>query len=373
MALLDRLGHPERHFPSVHIGGTNGKGSVATLVAEALRAAGHRTGLYTSPHLVSVRERMMVDGTAMSDDAFVTWTRALEDTIVESGASFFEATTAIAFADFAARHVDLAVIEVGLGGRLDATNVLNPLASAVTQISREHTDYLGESLTQIAEEKAGIAKPGRPFVIGERDPDLAQVLEQAARRTGALTVRVDPQRVYGGCLALHGAHQRRNAAVAEAVLAALPATYCPPGDAITSGFARAWLPGRCDRRGRWLFDVAHNPAGLETLIATMEEINPPRPISALVGILSDKDWHPMLQAMLSRVDRVYVTVPPSAPADRVWSLHEVSQAVPSVVPVPDFDRALALAQTDAATVIVTGSFHTVGDAMSRLPGFAPVQ
>jgi dihydrofolate synthase/folylpolyglutamate synthase len=356
----------------VHIGGTNGKGSVATLVAEAMRAAGHRVGLYTSPHLVSIRERMMVDGRAISEDAFTEWTRALEGTIVESGASFFEATTAIAFADFAARHVDVAVIEVGLGGRLDATNVLDPLVSAVTQISREHTDYLGESLSGIAEEKAGIAKRGRPFVIGERDPDLAQVLERVARAADARPARVDPQRLYEGELTLHGAHQRRNAAVAEAVMAALPVAYRPQADVTAGAFARTRLPGRFDRRGRWLFDVAHNPAGFEVLVATLEQVTLPRPISALVGILGDKAWRPMLEVMLSHVDRVYVTAPPSGPADRVWSLDEVSRALPDVVSVPNFDKALDLAQSDAATVIVTGSFHTVGDAMSRLPGFAPL-
>jgi dihydrofolate synthase/folylpolyglutamate synthase len=250
---------------------------------------------------------------------------------------------------------------------------LDPLVSGVTHISREHTDYLGESLVNIAEEKAGIAKRDRPFVIGEGDPDLARVLDRVARAAGALTTRVDPQREYQGPLRLRGSHQRRNAAVAEAVMAALPTAYRPAADTIRRGFACAWLPGRFDCRGKWIFDVAHNHAGLETLLATLEEMTPQRPISALVGILDDKDWPSMLEMLLSRVDRVCVTVPPSAPADRVWSLDEVRQAVPAVVPLADFDRALARSQSDAATVVVTGSFYTVGDAMSRLPGFAPVQ
>ncbi|MBA3659171.1 MAG: bifunctional folylpolyglutamate synthase/dihydrofolate synthase, partial [Gemmatimonadales bacterium] len=182
-ALLKALGDPHELIPAVHIGGTNGKGSVSTLVAGALRAAGWRVGLYTSPHLVSFRERIRVDELPIPERAVAMWTARLRPLIEERRATFFEITTAIAFADFAARGAEIMVVEVGLGGRLDSTNVLRPLVSAVTKIERDHMKYLGDTLEQIAGEKAGIAKPGTPFVVGEREPALIEVLRREARRT----------------------------------------------------------------------------------------------------------------------------------------------------------------------------------------------
>ena len=189
-ALLHELGHPHRVFVSVHIGGTNGKGSVSTLVAEVLREAGHRVGLYTSPHLVSFRERVQVDGVPISEAAVAMWTGHLERMIRKRKATFFEATTAIAFADFAARGAEIVVAEVGLGGRLDSTNILMPMVSAVTKIERDHMKSLGDTLEKIAIEKAGIAKPGVPFVIGETRPRLVEVLRKSAIKAGG-TNRAD--------------------------------------------------------------------------------------------------------------------------------------------------------------------------------------
>src|SRR5215208_1246190 len=180
-ALLRSLGNPQEVMPSIHIGGTNGKGSVATLVAAALRESGWRVGLYTSPHLVSFRERIRVDGVAISEEAVAMWTERLLSTVLERRATFFEATTALAFAHFAARGVEIAVIEVGLGGRLDSTNVVRPLVSGISKIERDHMKYLGDTLELIASEKAGIAKPGVPFIVGERDPRLVEVLRREAR------------------------------------------------------------------------------------------------------------------------------------------------------------------------------------------------
>ncbi|MBI4421574.1 MAG: bifunctional folylpolyglutamate synthase/dihydrofolate synthase [Gemmatimonadetes bacterium] len=371
--LLDRLGHPERHFPAIHIGGTNGQGSVCALVAAALRASRYRVGVYTSPHLVDVRERMMVDGKPIPRDAFAAWADRILPDVAESGGSFFEATTVIAFADFAARGVDIAVVEVGLGGRLDATNVLTPLAAAVTHIARDHTDYLGASLDGIAREKAGIAKPGRPLVIGETDPGLVAVLAEAATGAGAPVVTVPAAERYEGPLALVGAHQRRNAATARAVLAVLPGQWRVPPSAIQDGFANVTVPGRFDVRGKWIFDVAHNPSGVEALLSTLADVSPRRPLHALVGILGDKDWQRMLERLSTVVDRLWVTDPPSAPEARRWRIAEVKQALGARAEVvPDFDSALREVQLGAATVLVTGSFHTVGDALARLPGFAPL-
>src|SRR5215211_4843749 len=234
-ALLRSAGDPHEVMPSVHVGGTNGKGSVSTLVAAALREAGWRVGLYTSPHLASFRERIRVDGVPISEEALAMWTARLQPLILERRATFFEATTAIAFADFAARGAEIVVAEVGLGGRLDSTNVLRPLVSAVTKIERDHMKYLGDTLELIASEKAGIAKPGVPFVVGERDPKLVEVLRREARRAvqradgrkGADIRVLPPDYEWSGPLSLAGPHQRRNAAVAQGILCALPAPYRP--------------------------------------------------------------------------------------------------------------------------------------------------
>jgi dihydrofolate synthase/folylpolyglutamate synthase len=315
---------------------------------------------------------MLVDGTPISEDTFAIWATQLEDTIVETGASFFEATTAIALADFAARGIDIAVVEVGLGGRLDSTNVLDPLVSAVTGVTLEHTEYLGNSLERIAREKAGIAKPGRPFVVGEPDPALAAVMEEVAVDAGAIVLRVPPKEEYGGSLGLEGAHQRRNAAVAAWVLSALSHDWQPGATAIARGFTRARLPGRFDTRGKWIFDVAHNAGGMSTLVAALRDVEPRRPRHALVGILGDKNWHEMLALLDAEVDRLWVSIPPTAPRDRGWPLEEVRSAFPHATIEPDFAAALEGVQRGAATVLVTGSFHTVGDAMARLPGFPPL-
>ena len=381
-ALLAALGNPHEVMPSIHIGGTNGKGSVSTMIAEALSAAGWRVGLYTSPHLVSFRERIRVGGTPVSDAAVAMWTSRLLPLIEERQATFFEATTAIAFADFAARGAEIAVVEVGLGGRLDSTNVIRPLASAVTRIEMDHMKYLGDTLEDIAREKAGIAKPGAPFIIGESRPELVAILRHAAAcavrghdREAVPDIRVVPAGAeWTGALRLGGAHQRRNAAVAECVLLSLPEPYRPPREAIRQGFAGAQIAGRLDRRGQWLFDVAHNPDGVRALVRALRELDPPRPLHALVSILGDTEWAEMLVLLDEVVDRGILTRAPTA-AGRGWNLEWLGRWLrdPSRPPakaawslVPDFHEALADVQGGAGTVLVTGSFHTVGDVMQTL-------
>lgn len=381
-ALLRSLGDPHEVMPAVHIGGTNGKGSVCTLVAEALAAAGWKVGLYTSPHLVSFRERIRVDGVPISEAAVAMWTERLEPIIVERKATFFEATTALAFADFAARGAEIAVVEVGLGGRLDSTNVVRPLVTGVTKIERDHMKYLGNTLQKIAREKAGIAKPGAPFVIGERAPALVDVLRREAHRTVARLSRSEradvrvlpPDYEWWGPLSLAGPHQRRNAAVAHGVLMALPAPYRPSPAQIEKGFAAARIAGRLDRRGKWLFDVAHNPDGMRALTAALRATRQPRPIHALVSILGDKEWAEMLVQLDRIIDRGFLTLAPTA-AGRGWDVDWLHRWLrdPSRPParaswslIPDFAEALAVAQQGAGTVLVTGSFHTVGDVMTAL-------
>jgi dihydrofolate synthase/folylpolyglutamate synthase len=328
---------------------------------------------------------VQVNGVPISEDAFAEWASFLLPHIERLDASFFECITALAFADLAARGVDIAVVEVGLGGRLDATNVLTPLASVVTKIALEHTDYLGNDLLGIAREKAGIAKPGVPFVTGEGTPAVRDELaREAGRRGAAPVILVDTSRrpPGGARLGLQGAHQWANAWVARAALGILPAPFGLPGDGpeIPASFAGATIPGRFDVQGggRWILDVAHNPDGIGVLVAALRERRPLRPLHALVGIRNDKEWRPMLELLLPEVDRLVLTVAPTVPVHQRWVREDLAGWTTEriigqpVVFEPDFTQALDLAQEGAATTLVTGSFHTVGDAMARLPGFAPV-
>ena len=385
--LLAALGNPHQLIPAIHVGGTNGKGSVTTLVAAALAAAGFRVGVYTSPHLVDFRERITVGGVPISESAVAMWTERLRPLIEASGATFFEAATAIALADLASRGAEIAVIEVGLGGRLDSTNVVRPLVSGVTKIALDHQKYLGDTLEAIAREKAWIAKPGAPFVIGEPDPAIVAVLKDEARRSVAALApgqRADlrvipPDYRWEGPLRLGGPHQRRNAAVAHGILMALPESFRPSRAAIDVGFAAAFVPGRLDRRGRWLFDVAHNPDGVRALVAAVTDLDPPGPIHALVSILGDKEWAEMLVLLDRVVDRGVLTAAPTA-AGRQWDLAWLRQWLerPDRPPararwrlIEDFPLALETVADGAGTILVTGSFHTVGDVLGAL-GLAPI-
>lgn len=371
--LLGAAGDPHEQFASIHVAGTNGKGSTAALVAAALERHGVRTGLYTSPHLLSFRERIRVNGEPISEEAVVAWTDHLRPVIEREQATFFEATTAIAFADFAARGVEVAVVEVGLGGRLDSTNVISPLVAAVTHIALDHQKYLGETIEAIAREKAAIAKPGVPFVIGEPDPSLARLLAHAAmeHRPSAIDL-VPPDDAWTGALALRGPHQRRNASVAAAILRRLPSPLIPGEATIGEAFARVRVAGRFDRRGRWLYDVAHNPDGIRALVRALEAEATPRPIHALVSILGDKEWPAMLVELDRAIDVGILTLAPSA-ADRGWDLGWLERwlASPDRPParaewhlVADFAEALGRVEEGAGTVLVAGSFHTVGDVMA---------
>lgn len=378
--LLAAVGEPQRLYPTIHVAGTNGKGSVATLIAGTLQASGWRVGLYTSPHLVSFRERIRVGGLPISEGAVAAWTGLLQPLIEETGATFFEISTAIAFADFAAREVDIAVIEVGLGGRLDSTNVIVPLASVITHIALDHQKYLGKTTHDIAREKAGIAKPGVPLVIGEPESELVETILEAGRATvealspGAafLPVVISPDVLFEGPLGLLGPHQRRNAAIASTLLDLLPAPFRPAREVKAAAFARARVAGRLDRRGRWLFDVAHNPDGMRALTVALRELQPPRPIRALVSILGDKAYPEMLVELDQAIDVGVLTVAPTA-SGRRWDTGWLERwlADPGRPPAraqwrlePDFRQALREVECGRGTILVTGSFHTVGDVMT---------
>ncbi len=389
---LAALGDPHRQLRVLHVAGTNGKGSVCAMLEGALRARGLRVAKYTSPHLVDFRERFLVDGRPVPDERIAAWLERYTPLVEAHGATFFEATTAMGFQLFAEAGVEVAVIETGLGGRLDATNVVQPLVAGVTGIGLDHTEWLGTTREAIAPEKAGIYKAGVPAVVGEPDPAIRAILAREAQRHGAVPVRVVAEegeavaiavsaqgtafewRRPSGTMpvrtALAGRHQAQNALTALTMLDALPPDLWRPVEEDLPALQQVRLPGRFSRHGAWIFDVAHNPDGSAVTALTLKGTAAPRPVVALVSVLGDKDWRGMLQALRGAVDHFVLTDTPTAPASRAWdsgaALAWAQAAGMSAELERDFDRALALAPTRGATVLVTGSFHTVGDAMSRL-------
>ncbi|MDP9037494.1 MAG: Mur ligase family protein [Myxococcota bacterium] len=306
-----RLGLPERAFAAVHVAGTNGKGSVCAMVEAILRAEGAKTGLYTSPNLCRFAERIRVAGEPIAD---ATLSRHLTKAL-DAGAelSFFEAATLAAFLAFREAGVDIAVIEVGIGGRLDATNVIPaPRAAAITRIAMDHADRLGATLVEIAREKAGIAKPGMDIIVGPASPEIRAAIDEVAHANGATTTGIDgasaPTRI-----ALAGLHQQANARVASALGARLGAS----SRAIEHGIARVEWPGRLELiearspRGEersFLLDAAHNVDGAQALGQHLRALGRnPGEVTLVFGALADKDWASMLDILSPLADRrVYV-------------------------------------------------------------------
>jgi dihydrofolate synthase/folylpolyglutamate synthase len=391
-ALLAGMGSPHRELTAVHVAGTNGKGSVVATAEALLRWRGLKVGRYTSPHLVDFRERITVDGSPITEEAVLEFLEKQIPAAEKMGATFFELTTALAFEWFVRQNVDIAVIETGLGGRLDSTNVLAPRVATVTSIGLDHTELLGDSLEAIAREKAGIFKPGVPAVIGERTPPIRSLLAECARESGAQPVimiddayGIDNVEISlrGTAFTLRraghsdhivtpliGAHQARNTVIAIATIAALGERYLPMSGEITSAIAGVFLPGRFQRRGKIIFDVAHNPEGAHTIADTVRALNPPAPRTALVAVLADKDWRGIIRELAPVVDRFIFTNAPSAPMERRWDPARAQRYADSegfnADLEPDLDVALARGEGQSETLVVTGSFHTVGDAMSRL-------
>jgi dihydrofolate synthase/folylpolyglutamate synthase len=298
----------------------------------------------------------------------------------------------MAFDLFAREGVDAAVIETGLGGRLDSTNIIRPLASGVTSIGIDHTEYLGETREEIAAEKAGIFKQGVPAVIGERDPGIRSLLARFATEHDAgpildvtldaapddvtvgadgttFTVTIDGERgaVRTG---LAGAHQASNASLALLMLNAAGASFSTSLTEARAALPSVRLPGRFQRVGPYIFDVAHNPDGAAVFAATVKAVQPAAPRAVVLCVLADKDWRGVMTALSSVVDVFVLTDAPTAPASRAWdrgsAVAFAREQGWSAISEPDFDRALTQATELASTVLVTGSFHTVGDAMARL-------
>lgn len=401
--LLARLGNPQEAVPAVLVAGSNGKGSTSALLASIARAAGYRTALYTSPHLERVEERLQLEGAPISSDSLGRLLCRIVEITENSGdglPTYFEAMTLAAFLWFAEERAELAILEVGLGGRLDATNVAEPILSLITSISLEHREMLGDTLALIAREKAGILRPDRPALAWIEAPEALDSVRAEAARIGANLVSApDRLRIVGAKsrgwdgqevevesdraryrldLALPGAHQLRNLGLAVAAAEQLADLGWSRIDAaaIERGVAACRWPGRLESiflggGKRVVLDAAHNPEGAEMLGRFLAErqAETGEPVDLLLGLLGDKDASEMLDHLIPHVARIVLTAPPSPrakdPADLAALLPD--RAAAEVTPDLDeaLDRALAMSPR---TLVVCGSIFLIGAVRERLRG-----
>jgi len=396
-ALLEALGSPHLDTPALVIGGSNGKGSVASLCAAALSAGGKRVGLFTSPHIRDFGERVRIDGLPLPEAEVERFLERAGPLIEGCDATFFEATTALAFETFRDRRVDVAVLEVGLGGRLDATNVTEPLAAAVTSIDLEHTGILGDDLRQIASEKYPIARPGRPLVVGPVVSEVGDWFRDRARAEGVELMLLDEHWSWGvrahrpaGLsvdlrgpigeidelgIALRGRHQAANAALACALLER--AGLWPGERAIRRGFGSLSLRGRFDivraAPPPVVVDVAHNPAGITVCAATWRELFGPGGAAVVFSALRDKDLDAIFAALAPIAARIFVPAldarrarPPELVAAEARRAGADTRECASVGDA--LQRALDFAARGGARgVLCAGSFHVAEAAYRLLP------
>jgi dihydrofolate synthase/folylpolyglutamate synthase len=408
--LVAALGHPEQRFRSVLIAGTNGKGSASATLSAILLAAGYRSGLYTSPHLDRVNERVRVAGTPISDADFARHYFRVDDCagqLVREGRlpgypSFFETLTALAFSAFAEARIDLAVLEVGMGGRLDATNVVDPLLSVITDISLDHIEWLGHTIPEIAREKAGILRPNGVLVTLPQHPEANQTIGEvavalnvrgvnAAEYVPAFTEAVEssnlrnryPLTVLGEAIEvdspLAGAHQRRNIALAIAAAVELTQHHgfrITPAQ-IESGIRQTRWPGRLERiaipgKADLLLDVAHNPAGAWALRAALSSLDdePPRRKVLVFGCMQDKAYEEMAQILFPLFDLIVAT---SVPSPRSAGVEELLAAAAKTgtraLAARDGRDALKIAWAETSAndrIVVAGSVYLVGEVRPLL-------
>ncbi|MCC6839665.1 MAG: bifunctional folylpolyglutamate synthase/dihydrofolate synthase [Flavobacteriales bacterium] len=372
-ALMDLLGHPERGLKCVHIAGTNGKGSTANMLASVLQQAGYRTGLHTSPHLRDFRERFRINGEMIPQQAVTDFVERHKDGFEPIGASFFEWGVALVLDWFRGKHTDIAVIECGLGGRLDSTNVVTPEVSVITNIGRDHADLLGDTLEKIAGEKAGIIKPGIPVVVGEAEGSIAEVFRRKAQEVGASIHFTDQTAPMPYALDLAGAHQQRNARTALAALHLLRTKGWNISDAHiaagmahvcrNTGFAGRWQT--IAEQPRTIVDIGHNADGLR-VVNTMLAETPHEHLHIVLGTVGDKDVEGMLDLLPKHATYYFckADIPRGLDAvvlkDRAQGQGLTGAAYPSV------KAALAAAQHSAQAddlVLVTGSAFVVAEVV----------
>ncbi len=396
--LLRSIGDPHRRIRVIHIAGTNGKGSTAALIAAVLTEAGYRTGLYTSPHLVDFRERMRIDGREISSERVVAWTRRLLPEVWRRRSTFFEAVTAMAFGWFEEEGVDVAVIETGLGGRLDATNVVTPILSVITSIGLEHTAHLGPTISHIAAEKAGIIKPGVPCVLGVRAGTASKVIRRRARSVGAnvvdatqFSVRLHEASVEGSrvslpdatrgrrdvMVGLPGSFQVQNVSTAVASIETLRQQGLPVSEgSIERGFRDvARLTGfrgrlTCVRaHPRVIIDVAHNPPAMRSLASALRALRI-LPTRTVLGIASDKALASVVKAIgpvTGRVVAVAARTSRARPADDIArACQKAGLPVETSRSVAEGIRKAVRTAGRRGTVLITGSHFVVGEALAYL-------
>jgi len=396
------LGQPQNKFSSILIAGTNGKGSVTAMVDRALRAAGLSVARYTSPHLVNLEERFAINGELVATTvlvALIEEVRAIIEALLAKGdleapPTFFEVTTAIAFELFGRAGVDLAVLEVGLGGRLDSTNIVDPVAAAITSIDFDHEQYLGTTLAAIAAEKAGVVRHGIPVVAGPLQPEARGVLVSACDAAGADFIEADigvrfestsqngrislhittPIRDYGWvALGLRGDHQVPNALVAVRLLEALDRIVPINADAIRTGLRDVRWPGRLQMLEvpgghRVLLDAAHNPAGAWAL-ATYLRREFPEALPIVFGAMRDKDAALMLKALLPVASKMVMTAPANARARSAEELAAIAGKLSPKAQIeiePNPREALERAWTNCPVACVAGSIFLVGAILGDL-------
>ncbi|MEO6238804.1 MAG: folylpolyglutamate synthase/dihydrofolate synthase family protein [Vicinamibacterales bacterium] len=385
--LCTALGNPQHAFPSVIVAGTNGKGSVTTMVDTALRAAGHRSARYTSPHLQRLEERFVIDGREVAPallEASAARIRHAAETLVASGdlaslPTFFECTTAVAFDLFRDAQAAIAVLEVGLGGRLDSTNIVSPIAAAIVSIDFDHEEQLGNTLASIAAEKAGVIKPGIPVVCGPLPAAALEVIERVCREQRATLVRTDIDEALAARLdsmpiALAGAHQRANAAVAMGLLHAIDRDLVRGvrvgAEAMRAGVTTAAWPGRLEQFQlgdcRLLLDAAHNPAGARALASYLHG-NAPDGVTLVFAAMRDKAVVEMLTALAPAALSIVCTTAPNPralPADELAAIARDLGLRAEAVPDPH--EAVIAACAQGRPVVVAGSIFLIGPVRERL-------
>jgi dihydrofolate synthase / folylpolyglutamate synthase len=380
--LVERLGHPDRALRFIHVAGTNGKGSTCAILDAIYRAGGYRVGLFTSPHLVHFSERIQVNREPIPDADVVRLVTRLRDLLdgfpADRHPTFFEVVTAMALQFFAERQCDLVVWETGMGGRLDATNIVTPLASVITNVQFDHQKWLGLTRAQIATEKAGIIKPGIPVFTATDDPEALNVIARVAQSQGApLTVvnRTHAQACAQSLeqLALLGEHQKQNAALALATIRAMQPALPVTEPHINDALRRVHWPGRLqliqlpDQR-QLLLDGAHNLAGAEALHAALQQLFPNAQPTLILGILHDKDW-PHMARCLAPLARRILCVPvrserAAPPAELADACREANPSVPIEVHA-SLESAFRSCPADPF-LLVAGSLYLVGETMERL-------
>lgn len=380
--LAGLAGEPQRRLRFIHVAGTNGKGSTCAILESIYRAAGLRVGLFTSPHLVLFGERIQVNGQMIPEPHVARFVHAMKPWLAtftdETHPTFFEVVTVMALMWFAEQRCDVVIWETGLGGRLDATNIVTPLACAITNIGLDHQQWLGETHDAIAAEKAGIIKPGVPVVTAAEPGRGLEVVVETARRNGApLTVmgshESPPPIIDEAPLALLGEHQRRNATVALGVVAVLQNALPVAPQAIRHGLANVSWPGRLQRvqgqgGGTILLDGAHNLDGAQALAATLSRDFAEVPVTLIVGLLADKDWRSFAKTLVPLAARILVVPvksPRGLPPAELAAACRESSCAESVSTAPSL--AAALTQTaDDRLQVITGSLYLVGEAMELL-------